>query len=116
MVARKKDVPIQGNVYKASLDPVRGHEQRGYRPILVVSPEKYNRRAKFAIICPITSRAKGYPFEVPCENNDVQGVILVDQVRALDWSVRTFEYMGTLSDAVCEEVRQKLIMLISRTP
>ena len=104
---------MQGHVYKVSFDPARGHEQRGYRPALIISPDRYNKRARYAVVCPITSHVKGYPFEVACESSAIEGVVLVDQVRVLDWGIREFRHMGTLSDAVCEEVRQKLITLIS---
>ena len=74
------------------LDPSEGHEQAGRRPALVLSPASYNGRVGLAILCPITSRVKGYPFEValPAEGA-VSGVVLSDQVKSLDWRTRGAE-------------------------
>ena len=66
--------------------PQSGREQAGRRPALVVSPSAYNSKVGLALVCPITSKVKGYPFEVPLPNGvPVQGVVLADQMRGLDW-------------------------------
>ena len=66
--------------------PQSGREQAGRRPALVVSPSAYNSKVGLALVCPITSKVKGYPFEVPLPNGvPVQGVVLADQLRSLDW-------------------------------
>ncbi len=96
-----------------SLDPTVGHEQRGYRPALVVSPLKYNAKSGLALVCPITSQRKGYPFEVPLSIDKLDGAVLVDQVRALDWRARKFVYVGKLEIKAFEEVRAKLLAILS---
>lgn len=88
MVAKKPYIPDRGDVAWVDLDPTRGHEQRGKRPVVVVSSKLYNARAGLALVCPITSVVKGYPFEVAVRVKEISGVILVDQVRSIDWKER----------------------------
>ena len=107
MVA-KREVPLRGHVYYVNFSPTKGHEQRGVRPALVVTSDVYNRRSGMAIVCPLTSQQKGYPFEVECDIEDVRGVILVDQVCALDWQARCFKKQSALPEHVFAEVRAKL--------
>ena len=81
--------PDRGDVVWLSFNPKAGHEQAGRRPALILSPKEYNRKAGLSILCPITSRIKGYPFEVAIPTEcDLQGVILSDQVKNLDWRIR----------------------------
>ena len=89
MVKPRARVPRRGDVVWLSFDPRAGHEQRGRRPALVLSPLAYNRRVGLALLCPITSRRKGYPFEVSLPPGlPIAGAVLTDQVRSLDWRVR----------------------------
>lgn len=113
MVRKKSAAPRQGGIYKVSLDPTMGHEQRGYRPVLVVSPLNYNAKSGLALVCPITSHRKGYPFEVVTGVGKLEGIILVDQIRALDWQARKFVYAGKLDNKVFEEVRAKLLAILN---
>lgn len=70
-------------------DPQAGHEQAGHRPALVLSPASYNRRSGLMLCCPLTSRVKGYPFEVALAGKrEFAGVVLADQVKSLDWRAR----------------------------
>jgi mRNA interferase MazF len=85
-------VPDRGDAIWITLDPQAGHEQAGRRPALVLSPASYNEKVGLALLCPITSQVKGYPFEVPIPAGlTVSGVILADQVKSLDWRVRRAE-------------------------
>ena len=106
--------PERGDVVWISLSPQAGHEQAGRRPALVLSPGAYNGKVGLAILCPITSQVKGYPFEVrlPDELN-IGGVILSDQVKSLDWRARKAEFAGSLPAATVGEVLQKLNALLS---
>lgn len=108
-------VPERGDVVWISLNPQAGHEQAGRRPAVVLSPAAYNVKVGLALLCPVTSRAKGYPFEVqvPAEL-DVTGVILADQVKCVDWRAREAELAGTLPPATLVEVLEKLNTLLSR--
>ena len=84
MKSKQVDVPERGDVIWISLDPQAGHEQRGRRPALVLSPAAYNGRVGLALLCPITNQAKGYPFEVALpEGLDVTGVILADRINSV---------------------------------
>jgi mRNA interferase MazF len=83
------------------------------RPALVLSPQAYNGRVGLAILCPITSQEKGYPFEVALPSGSaVQGVILSDQVKSLDWRARQADLIETIPPQVTEEVLQKLDTLL----
>ena len=82
MRPRRVFVPERGDLVKMSFDPQSGHEQAGWRPALVISPAPYNRASSLALVCPVTSRVRGYPFEVALPQGlDVGGVVLADQVR-----------------------------------
>ncbi len=85
--------PERGDIVWIALSPATGHEQTGRRPALVVSPRAYNAKVGLAILCPVTSQAKGYPFEVPLPGGlPVQGVVLADQAKSLDWRAREAEF------------------------
>ncbi|MDQ4077237.1 MAG: endoribonuclease MazF [Chloroflexota bacterium] len=106
-------VPERGDVVWLSFTPQAGHEQAGRRPALVLSPIAYNRKVGLAILCPVTTQEKGYPFEVrlPKECN-VTGVILADQVKSLDWRARKAEKMDQVPTATVAEVLRKLSLLL----
>ena len=106
-------VPCRGDIVWLQFDPQTGHEQAGKRPALVLSPESYNGRVGLAILCPITSQAKGYPFEVVLPaGSGISGVVLSDQVKSLDWRARNADLIKALSPAVTEEVLAKLDTLL----
>ncbi|HUT54241.1 MAG TPA: endoribonuclease MazF [bacterium] len=114
MVKRKRYVPRRGDVVWISLHPRLGHEQSGRRPAVVVSPDIYNGKVGLALLCPITSRIKGYPFEVLIpEKLKVSGVILADQVKSLDWSSREAELLCVLPQPTLQKVLQKISLLIN---
>ncbi|MDD4906555.1 MAG: endoribonuclease MazF [Methylobacter tundripaludum] len=107
-----KYAPERGDIVWLTFDPQAGHEQAGRRPALVLSPKAYNAKTSLALICPITSQTKGYPFEVALPNGHVNGVILADQVRNLDWTARRAEKISSVSDEVLSEVLAKLSALM----
>ncbi len=97
-----------------TLAPQAGHEQAGRRPAVVLSPAAYNAKVGLALMCPITSRIKGYPFEVAIPANlPVTGVVLSDQVKSLDWRVRRAERICALPRPAVTEVLQKLSALLA---
>ena len=105
--------PGRGDVVWLTFDPQAGHEQAGRRPALVLSPRSYNRKVGLAILCPITSRRKGYPFEVRIPDGlEVSGVILSDQVKSLDWKARKTELCCTLPPETLHEVVGKVATLV----
>lgn len=112
-MARKAYVPDRGDVVWIALNPQAGHEQAGRRPAVVVSPRSYNGKVGLGLFCPITSRAKGYPFEVPLPPGlTVAGVVLADQVKSLDWQVHRAERAAHLPDEAIREVIGKLSALL----
>jgi len=106
-------VPDRGDVVWITLHPQAGHEQAGRRPAVVVSPRSYNGKVGLGLFCPITSRAKGYPFEVTLPGGlPVTGVVLADQVKSLDWRARRAELAGRLPRDASAEVIGKLATLL----
>ena len=115
MVNSRTYVPQCGDVVWITLHPQAGHEQAGRRPAVVLSPGNYNSKTGLAILCPITSQIKGYPFEVLLPAGlPVAGAILSDQVKSLDWRARNAELLCTLPTETISEVLQKLTTLLSQ--
>jgi mRNA interferase MazF len=105
--------PDRGHIVWVTLNPQAGHEQAGRRPAIILTPQAYNRKVGLAILCPITSQVKGYPFEVPLpEGLPIAGVILADQVKSLDWRVREAELICQAPEFVLREVIVKLRALL----
>ena len=114
MTAQGRFVPERGDIVKMTFDPQSGHEQAGWRPALVVSPALYNRASSLALLCPITSRAKGYPFEVALPAGlAVSGVVLADQIRSLDWRARKAKLVERAPTSVVREVLARLEPLVT---
>lgn len=90
-----------------------GHEQAGHRPAVVVSPAAYNAKVGLGLFCPITSREKGYPFEVSLPAGlPLTGVVLSDQIKSLDWRARGAKLACRLPEAVVAQVLAKLATLV----
>lgn len=101
----------RGDIYLVSLDPIEGREQRGSRPVLIVSPDEFNEATKLPIICPITSGgdfARRIGFAVPITGIKTTGVVRCDQPRVLDLSARNARKVDTLPASIMEEVLAKL--------
>ena len=109
----KKYVPQRGDIVFLDFAPTKGHEQGGRRPALVVSPRAYNSKSGLMLACPITSKEKGYPFEVAVVIGDRSGVILVDQIRCIDWKARKAEEMDSLTKETLADVIEKLGLLVN---
>lgn len=106
-------VPWRGDVVWIDLEPQRGPEQAGHRPAVVLSRSDYNRKTRLAIVCPITTKAKGYPFEVSMPAGlAVSGVILADQIRCVAWGERNATFICQIPVATLEEVWQKIELLL----
>jgi mRNA interferase MazF len=103
-------IPNRGDVVWITLN-----EQAGRGVALVLSPLAYNDKVGLALLCPITSQVKGYPFEVEIPDGlPVSGVVLADQVKSLDWRVREAAYACDLPQAAVDEVLEKLGALLAR--
>jgi mRNA interferase MazF len=94
VVGRARYVPERGDLIWLDFDPQAGHEQAGRRPALVLSPKNYHRRSSLALVCPITSRIKGYPFEVPVAGLNKPSAVLADQLRSLDLIARQVKFIA----------------------
>ena len=106
-------VPDRGHLIKIDFDPGTGHEQIGWRPALVLSPASYNRPTGMAIVVPITTKQKGYPFEVVLPPGlKVTGVVLSDAVKNLDWRARNARYIDPAPLAVLASVQERLGLLL----
>jgi mRNA interferase MazF len=106
-------VPARGDLVWLQFNPQAGHEQAGHRPGVVISPSSYNRRVGLALCCPVTSQVKGYPFEVLLPKGlAVEGAILADQIKSLDWRVRKARRLGRLPADVLNEAVGKILALV----
>ena len=111
---KNRYVPERGDVIWLNFDPQSGKEQAGHRPALVLSPKSYNETVGLAICCPITSRVKGYPFEVYLpKGNKMEGAVLSDHVKSMDWKMRNARFICKINGTFLYEVTQKLSLLIS---
>ena len=107
-------IPDRGDIVETNFDPQVGHEQAGSRPALILSRKLFNAASGLAVCCPITGRRKGYPFEVPLSPGlDVYGVILVDQIKSLDWQERKVKFLTKLSESDMIDVMEKLNTLLT---
>lgn len=114
MVTHRSRAPNRGDVVWVTLAPQAGHEQAGRRPAVVLSPAAYNAKVGLALMCPITSRVTGYPFEVTIPAGlPLAGVVLSDQVKSLDWRVRRVERICVLPRHAVTEVLQKLGVVLA---
>jgi mRNA interferase MazF len=87
--------------------PQAGHEQAGRRPALVLSPRIFNSRTSLAFVCPITSKVKGYAFQVPLPDElPVHGVVLCEHLRSVDWKARKASRLGHVSEDVLQTIRE----------
>jgi len=111
-MVRIKYTPERGDIVWLDFDPQSGREQKGKRPAIVISPKEYNKKVGLGLFCPITSITKNYPFEVKIENKKINGVILADQIKNLDWTARDIEFAAKAPDNVVEEVIEKIKVLI----
>jgi mRNA interferase MazF len=113
ITAQAKPLPREGDVVWVDFEPVRGKEQAGTRPALVLSSLLMHEATRMAIICPVTSNVNPWPAKIFLpEGFAVKGAILVDQVRAVDRVSRGFRFIGHVPDEVLMETRLKLAALV----
>lgn len=109
----KKYIPEYGDVIWLEFDPQAGREQSGRRPAVVISPSNYNKAVSLALVCPITSRSKNYPFEVKLpDDGKIKGVILADHVKNIDWNCRNAKFITKISSQVMAEIVEKIDVII----
>ena len=111
-MATRAYVPDAGDVVWLEFDPQARHEQAGHRPALVMSPSLYNGKTGLMLYCPLSTKIKGYPFEVLVEADGQASVVLSDQVKSLDWKIRKARKKGVVPDAVMLAVRARIKALL----
>jgi mRNA interferase MazF len=101
----KPYVPKKGDFIAVTFDPQSGHEQMGRRPALVVSNTLFNEETGLAIVCPLTTTDRGYPFHVTIISNPaVKGFVMVEQVKSIDYRARQAKLIGKAADDLLDEV------------
>ena len=105
-------VPDRGDIVWLNFSPQQGHEQAGMRPAIILSPKSYNQNSKLILACPITSRIKHYPFEVRIKADKIDGVVLADQVKNLDWTMRNMSFAGKAPYEVLEQTQELIETLL----
>jgi mRNA interferase MazF len=105
-------VPEAGDIVMMEFDPRVGREQAKRRPALVLTDQRYNRASGLAIVCPLTSKRKPYPFALPITVDDVEGAVLVDQLKSLDWAGRKAKFHSKAESPLVNKVRQYVAVLL----
>jgi mRNA interferase MazF len=107
-------VPDAGDIVMMDFDPQVGREQAKRRPALVPTDQRYNRASGLAVVCPLTSKRKPYPypFALPITVDKVEGAVLVDQLKSMDWVGRKAKFRSTAEPALVNKVRQYAAVLL----
>jgi len=105
-------IPDRGDVVWVNFGLSIGHEQKGKRPAIIISRKLYNKRSGLVVACPVTSREKGYPFEISFDSGKIKGVIQTDQIKTFDWEQRGIRFVFRVKPAVIREIQEKIKLLI----
>jgi mRNA interferase MazF len=105
-------VPEAGDVVWLDFDPQAGREQAKRRPALVLTDQKYNRASGLVVVCPLTSKRKPYPFALPIVVNNVEGAVLVDHLKSVDWKARDVAFHSKADPALVGKVRGYIAVLL----
>jgi mRNA interferase MazF len=106
-------VPDAGDIVLLDFDPQIGREEAKRRPALVLTDIRYNRASGLAVVCPLTSKRKPYPFSLPVTVGQVDGAILVDQLKSMAWAGRGAEFHSRIAPSLLNRVRQYIGVLLS---
>jgi len=106
-------VPEAGDIVMMDFAPRVGREQAKRRPALVLTDQRYNRASGLAIVCPLTSKRKPYPFALPVTLGQVEGAVLVDQLKSMDWAGRKAEFHSKAAPGLINKVRQYIAVLLA---
>ncbi len=106
-------IASRGDIVWIDFSPVKGHEQNGRRPVIILTPKEYNSKTRMALVCPLTKQVKGYPFEVVYTGKKVSGAVLVDQVRSVAFESRDTLFIEKADEGTVSEIKLKLLALIS---
>jgi mRNA interferase MazF len=105
-------VPEAGDIVFIDFDPHVGHEQAKRRPALVLTDQRYNRASGLAVVCPLTSKRKPYPFALAIKVDNVEGAVLVDQLKSMDWAGRQAQFHSKAEPTLLTKVRQYVAVLL----
>ncbi len=108
----KAYIPEAGDIVWLEFDPQAGREQAGHRPALVLSPAIYNDKVSLAVCCPLSTKVKGYPFEVKVVIGKTTSVVLSDQVKSLDWRERKAKFKAKITSTQLRLVRENIKALL----
>ena len=113
MVLSSAYIPERGDLVWINFNPQRGREQANKRPAVVLSPKSYNEKSSLALMCPVTTRVKGYPFEVLLNAGRIVGVVLSDQVRSIDWRARRAAFIQRVNLETLAELQDRIVQLVT---
>jgi len=105
-------IPSHGDIVWLEFNSQAGHEQAGRRPAIVLSRKEYNQKTGLAVFCPITSKPKGYPFEVKIDGSKIKGVVLADHIKSLDWKARKVKFIESADTTAFNEVIAKFNVIL----
>lgn len=95
----KKYIPEQGDIVFLDFNPIKGHEQSGFRPAIVISTNVFSQNTKMVIICPITSNEKEFPTHYILEDTkNIHGSVLCEHIRSIDYEIRNLKFVEKLSE------------------
>ena len=106
-------VPETGDIVMMDFDPQVGREQAKRRPALVLTDQRYNRASGLTLVCPLTSKRKPYPFALPVTVDQIEGAVLVDQLKSMDWVARKAEFHSKANPGLVVKVRQYIAVLLA---
>ena len=106
-------VPEAGDIVMMDFDPQVGREQAKRQPALVLTDQRYNRASGLAVMCPLTSKRKPYPFALPVTVGQVEGAVLVDQLKSTDWAGRKAKFHSKAEPGLVSKVRQYIAVLLA---
>jgi mRNA interferase MazF len=105
------NVPVQGDIIKINLDPKRGHEQKGHRPYICLSHHLVSDYANIAVFAPISNTLRRYPLYIPLRETKSTGVVLLDQLVAIDYIARQWSYVETVGNDLLDELLKKVVVI-----
>ncbi|HUA15416.1 MAG TPA: type II toxin-antitoxin system PemK/MazF family toxin [Verrucomicrobiae bacterium] len=108
----RRYVPDAGDIAWLDFDPQAGHEQSKRRPALVLTDQSYNRASGLAVVCPLTSKRRPYPFALPVIVDKVEGAVLVDHIKSIDWAARQVAFHSKADPQLLDKVRAYIAVLL----
>ena len=105
-------VPEAGDIAWLDFDPQAGREQAKRRPALVLTDQRYNRASGLVVVCPLSSKRKPHPFSLPVVVDKIEGAVLVDHLKSMDWGARNAVFHSKADPALLNKVRTYIAVLL----